>query len=122
MRKEINPRELCSKCGHVTKYEEYEEFCDQCGTLIPDNVYPLKLERYDIDGEDNNHEDVHLCSWKCVMNYLQTNKQKLLKDGFFTLPYITKPDRHNRKDCAEDAKKFFQVFVPNTKKVESDSS
>lgn len=50
----------------------YEEYCDQCGKIIPPNKYPeISLELTSGPWE-NSTEYKDYCSWSCLIAYAQS--------------------------------------------------
>jgi len=108
MKKVTKPAIKCDSCKQTIKYEEYEEFCDQCQKLIAEKSYPLQMTVFERGADHSYH--VELCSWKCVKAYLKQHQKKLVKTEFVVFPYLTF-DLHRGKGYAESGRDFFKVFM-----------
>lgn len=58
--------------------------CDQCKKVIPD--HPNETQRLEITvfRHDNSTENLHYCSWKCVLKAIPNIKT----DYFASLPFL----------------------------------
>jgi len=53
----------------IVRQELYETFCDICGSIIPENIYPtwrLEIEHKQYEYDGDQPELINLCSSKCL--------------------------------------------------------
>lgn len=108
MRKITKPAQKCSKCGHTIKYEEYEEFCDECGKKAEWNRktgFPIAI-RFLTHQPDLGGDDFNFCSIKCMFKWLLKNGKKQLKhpDDFFSLDYWNRKNIDDLFECLNKKK------------------
>lgn len=93
MKIEKYPEEACLTCGHVKKYNNEEAwFCDHCQKEIGAERLSLTIFH---ESEDIDAENIDLCSWTCVANYLKALDRKNF-DYFATLPYLNIDNKEGR--------------------------
>ena len=53
----------------IVRQELYETFCDICGSIIPENIYPtwrLEIEYWEYKYDGDQSEIINFCSSKCL--------------------------------------------------------
>ena len=114
MRKIVKPEVKCKCCGQVTEYPVTEEFCDQCGQKLPENMYSLHMTVF-IDSIESKTKDAHCCSWKCIRAYFVANQKKLnsKKMDFVSLPYPTGKlnEQKQSKQYCDSIENFYKEFL-----------
>lgn len=108
MRKEIKPAVRCKCCKQITEYPVMQQFCDQCGKLLPENMYPLDVS-VSLGFDSSNRVD--LCSWKCVRDYLIAQKKEIDKAWYVSLPMPIFRDNANDKQHCDSGTNFFKDFL-----------
>lgn len=122
MRKEVKPAITCKCCGQVTEYPVTQQFCDQCGKQFPENMYPLTL---DISmNMDEHSQNVELCSWKCVRDFIIANKKNIDTAWYVALPMpIFKDNRKSKnKQYCDSGANFYKDFLQINSSKQTEAS
>ena len=105
MRKITTPAKICKECGHILIREKYEVFCDQCKGKVT-REYPLRITVFWVDYKPGEAQDVQLCSWKCLFEWLQEFPLNKKRVSFVNIDHLGGSDR----SFEEEYEEFFKAI------------
>ena len=115
MRKEVKPAVKCKCCKQVIDYPVVQNFCDFCGKLLPEKLYPLEITIFKTV-ESSDTERLDFDTWQCVKGYLTKNQKKLLRCHLVNLPMPVFRGNSEREQHCDTGANFLKVFLLNGNK------
>ena len=110
MRKEVKPAVKCKCCSQITEYPVVQNFCDFCGKLLPEKLYPLDITIFKTVGGDDT-ERVEFDTWQCVKDYLVKNQEKLKQCNFISLPIPVFRGNTKAEQHCDSGVNFLKAFL-----------